>query len=406
MTVPSTPELTRVSRGWTARFGLIWLGVWIAMLVPVSLALPDQLATVDHAHRYRNFGLINALVGLAALVSLPLFGAMCDRTNSRFGHRKAWVLGGVVAMVVGLILTGRQDTWQMIAFWWIVANLGNSAIATGLTASVADQVPDDQRGTISGFMYGTQGLGIVVGMVAVEGFEAATRYVLLAIALVLCALPYLVVNRDVEPSAGTEPLTLKRILSNMWISPRRYPDFGWAFGSRLLVNVGNALGTTYLWFFLRDGLKVEDPDGTLITVTVIYLVATLIATFVAGPVSDRTGRRRIFVGVAAGLQAVAGVLVAAAPSVGMLMVAAAFIGAGYGAFVAVDQALVTAVLPNADDRAKDLGILNVGAAVPQGLGPLAAAGITTAFGFSPLFLAAGLSTAVGALMVSRVRSVR
>ena len=88
------------------------------------------------------------------------------------------------------------------------------------------------------------------------------------------------------------------------------------------------------------------------------------------------------------------------------MVAAAFIGAGYGAFVAVDQALVTAVLPNADDRAKDLGILNVGAAVPQGLGPLAAAGITTAFGFSPLFLAAGLSTAVGALMVSRVRSVR
>ena len=72
----------------------------------------------------------------------------------------------------------------------------------------------------------------------------------------------------------------------------------WAFGGRLLVNLGNAFGTTYLLFFLRDYLKVADPDGSLIVLTLIYLVFTLAATYGGGILSDRTGRRRIFVAVA------------------------------------------------------------------------------------------------------------
>lgn len=399
-------EPSAVSRPWAARFGTIWLGVWIATLVPIQLALPDQLAAVDYARRYRNFGLINAFVGVAALICLPVFGALCDRTRSRFGRRRVWVLGGVGVMVLGLVMTGRQGSWVAIAVWWVIVSLGQCAITAGLTATVADQVPDRQRGTISGYMFGTQGLGIVVGMIAVEGFDTEMRYVLLAVAVVLLASPYLLLARDVAPTEGADALSLGAIVRGMWISPRENPDFGWAFGSRLMVNIGNALGTTYLWFYLRDGLKVDDVEGTLLGVTIIYLVATLAATVIAGPLSDKTGRRRIFVGVASCLQGVAGILVAVTGNLGGLMVAAAFIGAGYGAFIAVDQALVTAVLPNATDRAKDLGILNVGASVPQGLGPLVAAGLASAFGFPTLFLCAGLSTLIGAAMVRQVRGVR
>ena len=41
----------------------------------------------------------------------------------------------------------------------------------------------------------------------------------------------------------------------MWISPRRHPDFAWAWLTRFLVQIGNALGTLYLLYFLTDQVR-------------------------------------------------------------------------------------------------------------------------------------------------------
>ena len=41
------------------------------------------------------------------------------------------------------------------------------------------------------------------------------------------------------------------------------------------------------------------------------------------------------------------------------MVAALILGLGYGMYLAVDQALVTQVLPRAIDRGRDLGVINI-----------------------------------------------
>ena len=127
----------------------------------------------------------------------------------------------------------------------------------------------------------------------------------------------------------------------------RNPDFGWAFGGRLLVNLGNALGTTYLLYFLQDDLRLDDPQGGLLVLTLVYLVFTLAATVWGGAASDRTGRRRPFVAVAAALAGDRGIAAGRFPAFGVALVAAAFLGAGYGAYMSVDQALITAVLPDA-----------------------------------------------------------
>jgi MFS family permease len=400
LTEPTVP----VTRAWTVRFSLVWLGVWMATLVPVQLALPDQLDSIDHAHKVRDFGLINGLVGIVALVTLPLFGALCDRTRSRFGRRRVWVLAGVIVYVAGLLLTGFQTSWIAVGLCWAAASLGGNMAAAGLTAVIADEVPATQRGYISSAIYGPQAVGIVVGIIAVEGFKSASvRYPILAVALGLCAVPFLRSYRDVPVSGAAPPLSLRAVAASMWI---RSPDFGWAFGARLLVNLGNALGTTYLLYFLRDDLKVHDPDGHLLILTVIYLVFTLMATYAGGILSDRSGKRRMFVAIASVSQAIAALQLTFFPSFGMALVAAAFLGAGYGAFMSVDQALITAVLPDAADRAKDLGIMNVGSVGPQALAPLAASVIIGSLGgYSTLFGAAGVTTLIGAALVYRVRSV-
>jgi MFS family permease len=395
-----------VTRGWTSLFGLVWFGIWMAWLVPIQLALPDQLDHVDPSHSVRDFGIINGAVGVVAILTLPFFGALCDRTRSPFGRRRVWVAIGLTIFAGGVLVAGLLTSWVLIGVSWTIASVGYNILSAALAAVVADQVPDQQRGMISAAMYGPQAVGILVGVVAFAGLSDAGRYVAIAVVLVACVLPWLARQRDVVPEEAAKPLRLRDVFAPKSINPNSDPDFVWGFAGRLLVNLGNALGTTQMLFFLRDGLKVDDPDDTLTFVLLSYLAATLIATWVAGGLSDRSGRRRIFVAWAAALSASSGLLLAIVPSLPMTYVAAALAGAGYGAYMAVDQALITAVLPAAEDRAKDLGIMNIGSAGPQAFGALIASGLITATGgFSLLFMVSAAVAIAGTLMVYRIKSV-
>jgi MFS family permease len=396
-----------VSRAWTVRFGLIWLGLWAAQLAPVQLLLPLQLEDVDPVRKVRDFGLVNGLAGLAALVALPLFGAWCDRTRSRWGRRRVWVVGGVAGYAVGLLLTGAAGSWTAIAGAWLVAQLGMYAAMAGLTATVADEVPVDQRGAVSAAIYGPQAIGIVLGLGLVTAVGAGDGYPLLAVLLVVAAVPWVLRSGEVAVAVGGTPPSLLDAVRATWRAPARHPDYAWAFAGRLLVNLGNALGTTYLLYFLTDGLRVADPEGSLLILTLVYLVATVTATWSGGVLSDRTGRRRIFVGGAAVLQACACLVLVAVPSWPAALVAGLLLGAGYGAYTSVDQALVTQVLPDASAVAGELGVMNVAVVAPQALAPLLASLVIAELGgYGVLFSVAGVFTVLGALSVARIRSVR
>jgi MFS family permease len=403
VTEPTEP----VGGWWTARFALVWLGAWMGTLVPVQLLLPEQLERLDPVHKVRDFGLVNGLTGIMALVTLPLLGAWCDRTTSRFGRRRVWVAAGAVVFAAGLVATGWQTHWLGVGVAWLVASLGMNAASVGLTAVIADRVPASQRGTISGAVYGPQAVGIVVGLLLVTTVVTGARagYALLAAVVLICTAPFVLRYREAA-GPGASPVALGAVVLGLWEVPRHDRDFAWAFGSRILVNLGNALGTTYLLYFLTDGLEVADPEGELLVLTVIYLVLTLLATFAGGYLSDRYRRRRVFVAVASCLQAVAALMLAGFPSLGVAMVGAGLLGAGYGAFMSVDQALVTQVLPDPASRAKDLGIMNIGSVGPQALAPLVASLLISGLGgYRTLFAVAGATTLLGAAMVYRVRSV-
>jgi MFS family permease len=398
-------------RAWTLRFALIWLGLWAAQLAPVQLLLPLQLADADPAHKVRDFGLVNGVAGIAALVALPVFGALCDRTRSRWGRRRLWVAGGVLVYVVGLVLTGLAGGWLAVAGGWLIAQLGMYAAMAGLTATIADQVPPEHRGAVSAAVYGPQALGIVVGLGLVTALGGDSGiglgYAALAVVLAVTALPWVLRAREAVPGEGERPRSLAAALGAMWEAPLRNPDYAWAFAGRLLVNLGNALGTTYLLYFLTDDLKVADPEGALLVLTLVYLAATVAATWGGGVLSDRTGRRRVFVAGAAVLQATACLALVIAPSWPSALVAGVLLGAGYGCYTSVDQALVTQVLPDLETVAGDLGVMNVAVVAPQALAPLMASLVIAELGgYGVLFGVAGVITVLGAVSVARIRSVR
>jgi len=396
-----------VSRGWITLFGLVWFGYWMASLVPLQLLLPQQLEVIDPASKVHSFAVVNALAGVVSLLALPVCGALCDRSRSRFGRRRLWLAGGALFFAAGLTVTGEQTTVAGVTLAWSASMLGLSAATAGLTAMIADRVPVDQRGVVSSAIYGPQALGVVVGIALVSAFalSPASGYLVVAALLVVCTVPFLARFRDT--SYDSEPaLRLRTLLASMGRSLRNR-DFAWAFGGRLLVNLANSLGVCYTLYFLTDDLKVSDPAGSLLACTALYLVAGVLASSVAGVLSDRLGRRRIFVALAALLQAAAGFLLASFPDLGVTLVASAVMGAGFGAYMAVDQALITQVLPDAESRAQDLGIMNIGTVVPPALAPLIASFVITSDrGYPLLFSCVGVAATVGVVLVYRVRSVR
>ena len=88
------------------------------------------------------------------------------------------------------------------------------------------------------------------------------------------------------------------------------------------------------------------------------------------------------------------------------MVAALILGLGYGMYLAVDQALVTQVLPAAVDRGRDLGVINIANAAPQVFAPVIAAPIVTSgLGYTGFYVLTAVVTLLSAVLVTRIRSV-
>ncbi len=402
----------RVSGGWVAAFALAWFGVWMAQLTPVQLLLPAQiqaeLRTTDWVQNVLAFGVISGISALCAIVAFPVTGALSDRTTSRFGRRRPWIAAGALLFALSLLLLGAQHSLVGIGVFWSLAIIGFCVLTAALTATISDQVPVGQRGTVSGWLSAPQAIGIIAGILLVTMLSLGTflGYAVVAILLLVLVVPFLLRPDAVLRPDQREQWTLRGMLDSLWISPRQYPDFGWTLLSRVLVNFGNAFGTSLLLYFLEFGLGDENAEDDLVIAVLVYMVFVIIAALTLGRLSDALGRRKSFVFLSSTLQAVAALLLAFVPTFATTLVAAGLLGLGYGCFLAVDQALATQVLPDPETRGKDLGIMNIATAVPQAAAPLLGALMVFVAGFTGLFLMAGVFAFAGALAVAKVRSVR
>lgn len=416
----STLPWQRVSTRWIGLFGLSWLGIWLAQLAPFQLTLPDQINdwleignSVDESNWQRSvltFGVVSGISAVFALVAFPLTGSLSDRTTSRYGRRRPWIVGGTALFAAGLLALGFSDNIVAITIGWCAALTGFSAASAALTALISDQVPVFQRGVVSSWVSAPQAIGAIVGiaLVSVFGLGFLPSYALFAVLLIVCVTPFVLYLNDPPcPSHDKGRLSPRTIISELWISPREHPDFGWTLLGRILVNLGNALGTSLLFFFLKFGLHSSDADNDILLVSAVYMVFVVISALVSGKLSDLVGRRKPFVLAAGVCQGAAAICIAAVADLPMTMVAAALLGAGFGAFLGVDQALATQVLPDAQHNGQDLGIMNIAMAVPQALGPLVGAAVVEATGgFTGLFVTSAVFGILGGLSVLLVRTVR
>jgi MFS family permease len=168
--------------------------------------------------------------------------------------------------------------------------------------------------------------------------------------------------------------------------------------------------TTYQVYYLLEQLgsaEAEVPHQVFLG-TLVQSVVIVAASLAGGRLSDRTGRRKVFVLSAAIVYGLALFVLAVASSFHGFLVGMAIGGLGFGVYTAVDLALVVDVLPDNDNAAKDLGVLNIAGALPFSVAPgIAPAILAVGDGsYGVLYAVAGVGAILGAAAIVPVKGVR
>src|SRR5260221_4851453 len=209
------------------------------------------------------------------------------------------------------------------------------------------------------------------------------------------------------PKEAAPRFHLGTFLAGFWVNPVKYPDFGWAWLTRFLVYLSYFTSLGYLLYFLQDAVHYQKAAQGVTTFQIILTGTLLISSVVSGLLSDRLQRRKVFVIGASLVIALSFLILAFFQTWPAVELAGAVLGIGFGAYLGVDIALITQLLPSANARGKDLGVINIANALPQVVGVTIAAFVVNTFhSYTVLFLLAAVLAVLGAVLIQRIKSVR
>jgi MFS family permease len=228
----------------------------------------------------------------------------------------------------------------------------------------------------------------------------------------LLRIANLPISGDVQ-QVVLEAIATLGILRLFDFNPRRDRDFAWVFLTRLVMMLGIYTVQDFLQFYMRDAVRVPNPEQQTTNFIIILSLTSLVSAFVVGWLSDRFGRKRM-VYVSGGLMAVVGLIFIITQSLPIVLAAGAIFGLGYGAYVSVDWALVADVLPSHRSYARDMGVWNISLSLPQVIAPVIGGPLIDAFtrsgdpvlGYQLLFAMAIAYCVIGTVTVRYIRGVR
>lgn len=397
------------SLGWQLALSLANLAVWMCTIPVFQILLPNQIAILDPVNKVALLAVISLAGGITAILGNLLAGALSDRTTSRFGRRRPWIIVGALLSAFSLALLGFAPGILVVALGVVLFQFCINLDIASLAALVPDQVPLSQRATVSAFAGLALPLGSVVGLVLIaQVFNGAqASYYVLAVILVVVLAFFVFRVRDAALPKGIMPaFSLKEFLAS-FVSPLRSRDFSLTLTGRILVIFGYYTVVGYLLYYLQDAVHDAQPTQGVAIFQVLATGVLIVATITSGIISDRLQRRKPFVIAASLILALGLVVLALFPVWTLVLVGAVFVGVGFGIFLSGDLALQTQVLPDRKDNGKDLSILNTANLLPQILVPIVVGiVISILHSYSALFLIGAVATCIGGGLIFPVKSVR
>ena len=482
----------RLSFGRLAAINAFWFGGG-AHWQPIYISLiPVGATLIAGSNADLLIGRVTAAGGVFALLTPILVGWLSDRTVTRWGRRRPWMVAGTILNIIGLGLLALSTNQLAFVAAYLVVQLSNNAAGAAYTGVIPDVVRAEDRGRASGLLGTMNQLGTVVG-VGLVGLTFArygdTRagllagYGVVAVILAITLLITVIAVKEPVPVSPARPrgTSLPRLRGRVgvgvlicgasflvalialfaillvplgsWVWPvvavflasgaatvlaaLRIPqlmaffqafrsnDFFWTFATRGLVTLGIFSILPFMELYFRDVVRAPDAGAASAFWLLAVIAGAIIPSMVGGVLSDRTGRRKLFVYISSAMQAavVSVLLFGLVRSLTLLYVLGILYGIGYGAYYAVDWALACDVLPNREEAAgRDMALWHVSFTLPQVLAPAVLAGFLHFLnepghqllgvssghdlGFRFIFGSAALWFILGTVMVSRIRGVR
>ncbi|GAB3072729.1 MFS transporter [Corynebacterium aquatimens] len=421
----NTTIAERESKAFFWKFALAYFGTCLVWAGPSQLLLANQMITV-RPDRYEDaLALLMMCGGATAVVTSLLVGFIADRSRlsnysawaKRWGKRFPWILLAVPLSSLGmLVMSFTPGYWVLVALWCLV-QLFVAFMTNNLFTITADVVPQKKFGTISGILGVTYVLGLVGGTAIASLFPLNWAYIVIA-GLSLGLVIQLGFGRgSIDPAVNQSTLDEQAELGAFVFGSdageaeklplSAYRNYWTVFFSRFVMHVTQYTALFYLLYYLRDHIKVDDPDTWVLILTVVFAAVTMFTAVVAGPLSDKLERRKIFIILAALTMAAATVIMTFVDAVQFVVGAAVLLGLAWGMFSSVEQALINESLPSKVNRARDVSIMTLAQGTANMMaGILAAAGLKYLGGYPGLYEACAVACVIGALLALTIRSSR
>ncbi len=378
------------------RLSLYWLGL-SSIFAGFTLILTDRLEGdlgVAEASVGATLFQLTAFGALIAIVVQPTVGTISDYTASRWGRRKPYIFIGTILDVVFLVGIAMSNELIAVAAFIALLQFSSNLAQGPFQGYVPDLVPEPQVGLASAVVGMMQIFGNVAGFliagIAIAMKEPGLGLIALGLLELVTMLSVVYRVQDSRPPLARNGRPWRSIAASAWATDiLKQRSYLWLLGSRLTILMAGGILTGLGLLYLRRSLGYGDGfDGVAILPVVGFIaLGTVIAVLPAARISDRIGRRPV-IWAACAVGAIGLALVALAPSVAAVpadiatlpedgagrvaamlgdrrywvaLAGAVLYGLSAGAFLAVDWALITDIIPKASSG-RYMGISNVATA--------------------------------------------
>lgn len=355
-------------------------GFWTSLQ---SVVLPLLILTfVPESAKNTYLGYLTFAGLLLAIVVQPIASAASDRSRSRWGRRRPFVLIGTALAVLLLPGMGLWSTYVSVIIVFCLLQIALNTAQGPYQAFIPDLVPENERGLASG----VKSLELVGGVILARlvayfmdrysgGSKSPWLWMSLGtigIAILGCMLATILTVKEKPGSGGPREPFMSSVIRSFRIDLKYNRQFLYFLVSRGLMAVPAVALQTFALYYVMDVMKVPNPAGVTANVLIVVGATLIVSALFAGRYSDRIGRKPVL--VFSGLLGMAGLVFLFFSRTELyLFLSAAVLGVANGAFVSASWAMASDMLERGEE-ARYMALANLawcaGSALAHLIGPV------------------------------------
>lgn len=333
---------------------------YAALGLPVYVTLPEFYAS-QIGVPLAVVGLVFMLVRIGDIVLDPLFGAIIDRTRTRFGRYRVWMLASAPVLMISvamLFFVERGAGPAHLIVWLVIMYLGYSASLLSQMSWASVLSSDyDQRSRIYGWWQAANIVGVLAVLLIPPVVQALGQDYLSAVrlqgAFIVVLLPlalFITVRFTPEPRPASD--TAPRESLTAWLSLLRSRALQRLLTSDLMLGAARGTVAALFFYFFEHAKGFERAETSILLL--VYFVAGLVGAPVWAWAAMKWGKHQTLA-VASVYFALTLLIASLLTPQGALVIAAVAIFATGLAFGAADLLLRAMMADVSDEVLLDTG---------------------------------------------------